>query len=42
MIYLSQVKFNFDAIDETNILEKTLNPRVESFGRDIRESNIEW
>ncbi|KAK6158581.1 hypothetical protein DH2020_005895 [Rehmannia glutinosa] len=26
------VKFDFDAIDETDLLEKTLKPRVESFG----------
>ncbi|KAK6137207.1 hypothetical protein DH2020_029044 [Rehmannia glutinosa] len=28
----NQVKFDFDAIDETDLLEKTLKPRVESFG----------
>lgn len=32
-----QVKFDFDAIDETDLLEETLKPRVESFGGKLEK-----
>lgn len=31
------VKFNFDAIDETDLLEETLKPRVESIGGTLEK-----
>ncbi|KAG2390139.1 uncharacterized protein HKW66_Vig0224550 [Vigna angularis] len=34
------VKFNVDAIDETDILEKTLKPRVESFGGTLEKVTL--
>ncbi|XP_073224125.1 uncharacterized protein [Cicer arietinum] len=34
------VKFNFDTIDETNILEETLKPRVESFGGTVEKVEL--
>lgn len=32
-----QVKFDFDTIDETDLLEETLKPRVESFGGKLEK-----
>lgn len=32
-----QVKFNFDTIDETDLLEETLKPRVESMGGTLEK-----
>ena len=37
VIVISQVKFNFDPIDETDLLEETLNPRVESLGGTLEK-----
>ncbi|CAK7352706.1 unnamed protein product [Dovyalis caffra] len=34
------VKFNFDAIDETDVLEETLKPRVESIGGTIEKVQL--
>jgi len=34
------VKFNFDAIDETDILEETLKPRVESLGGTLEKVTL--
>ncbi|KAL7203073.1 hypothetical protein ACSBR1_034502 [Camellia fascicularis] len=34
---LNQVKFNFDTIDETDLLEETLKPRVESVGGTLEK-----
>ncbi|XP_061368084.1 uncharacterized protein LOC133311085 isoform X2 [Gastrolobium bilobum] len=34
------VKFNFDTIDETDILEETLRPRVESLGRTLEKVQL--
>ncbi|KAK7321557.1 hypothetical protein VNO77_32324 [Canavalia gladiata] len=34
------VKFNFDTIDETNILEETLKPRVESLGGTLEKVQL--
>ncbi|KAM1223786.1 hypothetical protein ACFX2G_043727 [Malus domestica] len=34
------VKFNFDAIDETDTLEETLKPRVESIGGTLEKVEI--
>lgn len=31
------MKFNFDAIDETDLLEQTLKPRVESIGGKLEK-----
>lgn len=35
-----KVKFNFDTIDETDILEETLKPRVESFGGTVEKVQL--
>jgi len=35
-----KVQFNSDTIDETNILEETLKPRVESFGGTIEKVGL--
>ncbi|XP_057957740.1 uncharacterized protein LOC131150793 [Malania oleifera] len=35
------VKFNFDAIDETDLLEKTLKPRVESIGGTLEKVSLD-
>lgn len=35
-----KVKFNSDTIDETNILEETLKPRVESFGGTLEKVEL--
>lgn len=32
-----QVKFGFDTIDETDTLEKTLQPRIESYGGKLEK-----
>lgn len=34
------VKFNFDAIDETDLLEETLKPRVESIGGTLEKISL--
>jgi hypothetical protein len=34
------VKFNSDTIDETNIVEETLKPRVESFGGTVEKVEL--
>ncbi|MCH91752.1 eukaryotic initiation factor 4F subunit P150-like [Trifolium medium] len=34
------VKFNSDTIDETNIVEETLKPRVESFGGTVEKVGL--
>ncbi|KAM6559395.1 hypothetical protein CsatA_028634 [Cannabis sativa] len=34
------VKFNFDTIDETNLLEETLKPRVESIGGTLEKVEL--
>lgn len=34
------MKFNFDAIDETDTLEETLKPRVESIGGTLEKVEI--
>ncbi|KAJ1430147.1 hypothetical protein SESBI_07931 [Sesbania bispinosa] len=34
------VKFNFDTIDETDILEETLRPRVESYGGTLEKVQL--
>lgn len=31
------MKFNFDAIDETDLLEQTLRPRIESIGGKLEK-----
>jgi hypothetical protein len=37
---LNKVKFNSDTIDETNIVEETLKPRVESFGGTVEKVEL--
>lgn len=37
VIFLPQVKFASDTIDETDLLEETLKPRVESFGGKLEK-----
>lgn len=34
------MKFNFDAIDETDLLEETLKPRVESIGGTLEKVSL--
>lgn len=34
------MKFNFDAIDETDILEETIKPRVESLGGTLEKVTL--
>lgn len=38
---LSQVQFNSDAIDETDLLEETLRPRIESFGGSLEKVRLD-
>lgn len=38
--FFIQVKFNFDAIDETDLLEETLKPRVESIGGTLEKVSL--
>lgn len=40
LIIVSQVKFNFDAIDETDLLEEILKPRVESIGGTLEKVSL--
>lgn len=37
---LSQVKFSSDAIDETDLLEETLKPRVKSIGGTLEKAQL--
>lgn len=38
--FFIQVKFNFDAIDETDLLEETLKSRVESIGGTLEKVSL--
>lgn len=39
-VFLFQVKFSFDAIDETDLLEETLRPRVQSIGGTLEKIQL--
>lgn len=38
--HLTQVQFNSDAIDETDLLEETLRPRIESIGGTLEKVRL--
>lgn len=40
MVFVFQVKFNSDAIDETDLLEETLRPRVEAIGGTLDKISL--
>lgn len=37
---LTQVKFSFDTIDQTDLLEETLKPRMESIGGTVEKVQL--